>query len=75
MARALATGLPGLTLAGATSRDAGRAREFLAGLPGAPPLLEFEELVERSDLVVEAATQAALVELRPDDPGRPGAIS
>ena len=61
VARALARGMPGLTLAGATSRDAGRAREFLAGLPGAPPLLGFGELLERADVVVEAATQAALV--------------
>ena len=65
VARALAKGMPGLALAGVTSRDAGRAREFLAGLPGPPPFLEFEELVERSDLVVEAATRAALVELAP----------
>ena len=64
--------MPGLTLAGATSRDAGRAREFLAGLPGAPPLLGFGELLERADVVVEAATQAALVELAPTilDAGR-----
>jgi aspartate dehydrogenase len=65
IARALARGMPGLTLAGATSRDAGRAREFLASLPGAPPLLRFDELVQCSDIVVETATQAALVELAP----------
>jgi aspartate dehydrogenase len=65
VARALAGGLPGLTLAGVTARDAARAREFLAGLPGAPPLLEFDALLERADLVVEAATQAALVERAP----------
>jgi predicted dinucleotide-utilizing enzyme len=52
-------------LAGATSRDAGRAREFLAGLPGAPPPSEAGELVARSDVVVEAATRAALEELAP----------
>jgi aspartate dehydrogenase len=65
VARALATGLPGVTLAGVTSRDAGRAREFLAGLPGHPPLLGFRELLEGSDVIVEAATRAALVELAP----------
>src|SRR5262245_19894368 len=65
VARALAAGLPGLTLAGATARDGVRAREFLAGLPGPPPLLEFDALLECSDLVVEAATQAALVERAP----------
>jgi aspartate dehydrogenase len=63
--RARAAGLPGLTLAGVTSRDAGRAREFLAGLPGSPPVLDFNELLGRADLIVEAATQAALVELAP----------
>jgi aspartate dehydrogenase len=65
VARALAAGMPGLTLVGATGGDAGRAREFLAGLPGAPPCLPFEELVDRADLVVEAATRAALVERAP----------
>jgi aspartate dehydrogenase len=65
VARALVAGLPGLTLAGVTSRDAARARAFLAELPRAPALLGFEELLERADLVVEAATQAALVELAP----------
>ena len=65
VARALAGGMPGLTLAGATSRDAGRAREFLSSLAGSPPCLQFEELVDRADLVVEAATQAALIEHAP----------
>lgn len=65
VARALAGGMPGLVLAGATARDAGRARAFLSSLPGAPPCLAFEELVDRVDVVVEAATQAALVELAP----------
>jgi aspartate dehydrogenase len=57
--------MPGLVLAGATSLDAGRAQEFLASLPGAPPFLGFGELLERADVVVEAATQAALVERAP----------
>ncbi len=65
MARALAGGMPGLVLAGATSRDARRARAFLSSLPGAPPCLPFAELIEHADLVVEATTQAALVELAP----------
>jgi aspartate dehydrogenase len=65
VARALAGGIPGLVLEGATSRDARRAGEFLATLPGAPPLLGFRELLERADIVVEAATQTALVELAP----------
>jgi aspartate dehydrogenase len=66
VARALAGGaMPGLVLAGATSRDAERARAFLSSLPGTPPCLPFAELVQQADLVVEAATQAALVELAP----------
>ena len=65
VARALAAGMPGLTLVGATSRDANRAGEFLASLPGAPPVLAAPELLERADIVVEAATQAALAELAP----------
>jgi len=72
VARALAMGLQGLALSGVTSRDSGRAREFLADLPGPPPFLEFRELVERSDVIVEAATRAALVDLAPTvlDAGR-----
>ena len=37
VARALVGGLPGVVLAGAMSRDAARARGFLATLPGPPP--------------------------------------
>jgi aspartate dehydrogenase len=72
VARALAAGMPGLTLVGAASRDAGRAREFLSSLPGAPPLLPFGDLLDRADVVVEAATQAVLVDLAPPvlDAGR-----
>jgi aspartate dehydrogenase len=65
VARALAAGLPGLSLAGATSRDGDRARAFLSTLIGDPPLLEFGELLHRADIVVETATQAALVERAP----------
>ncbi len=65
VARALAAGIPGLSLAGATSRDRDRARAFLSTLVGGPPLLEFGELVERADIVVETATQAALAERAP----------
>jgi aspartate dehydrogenase len=61
VARALAGGIPGLVLAGATSRDLDRARTFLSTLPGAPPHLGLDTLLERADLIVEAATQAALV--------------
>lgn len=65
VARALADGLPGCTLAGATSRDEAKAKAFLAGLPGAPTYLTLPALVEQSDLVVEAATQTALADLAP----------
>jgi aspartate dehydrogenase len=65
VARALADGLPGCALAGGTARDEARARAFLATLPGAPPYLAWPALIEQSDLVVEAATQAALADLAP----------
>ncbi|MGH7320569.1 MAG: aspartate dehydrogenase [Candidatus Rokuibacteriota bacterium] len=65
VARALAEGLSGCALAGATSRDEPKAKAFLATLPGSAPYLERGHLIEASDLVVEAATQAALVELAP----------
>jgi aspartate dehydrogenase len=65
VARALARGLPGSMLVGAASRDGTRARAFLETLPGSPPWLEAGALIERSDLILEAATQAALVELAP----------
>jgi aspartate dehydrogenase len=57
VARALTSGIPGLALAGVSVRDPGAA-----GIPGALPL---PELVRRSDLVVEAATQVALLEFGP----------
>jgi aspartate dehydrogenase len=65
VARAVADGLPGCALAGGTSRDETKAKAFLSTLPGAPPYLTLPALIEASDLVVEAATQAALAELAP----------
>jgi aspartate dehydrogenase len=65
VARALADGLSGCALAGGTARDEARGKAFLATLPGAPPYLALPALIEQSDLVVEAATQAALAELAP----------
>jgi aspartate dehydrogenase len=61
--RALAAGIPGCALAGATSRDPARAAAFLDTLPGSPPFLDPAGLIERADLIVEAATQAALDQL------------
>jgi aspartate dehydrogenase len=65
VARALADGLPGCALVGATSRDEGRAKTFLASLPGEPPYLTLSRLCEQATLVVEAATGAALAEIAP----------
>lgn len=42
-------------IAGVSSRTAESARSFLATLKSAPPLLERDELIARSDLVLEAA--------------------
>jgi len=63
--RALDAGLPGLTLAGATARDRGKAEGFLQGLGTPAPFLTLDELVAASDLVVEASTQAHLAEIAP----------
>ena len=65
VARALAEGLPGSVLAGATSRGADRARAFLASLPAPAPYVGLDELIERSDLVLEAATRDALEPVAP----------
>jgi aspartate dehydrogenase len=65
VAWALADGMPGSVLVGATSRDRARGEVFLKGLPGEPPYLELGELVARADLIVEAATQGALTEVAP----------
>jgi aspartate dehydrogenase len=65
VARALAAGIPGTVPAGAATRDAARGRAFLDTLPGRPPCLDLAGLVAASDLVVEAATQPALLEAAP----------
>jgi aspartate dehydrogenase len=65
VARAVAEGMPGCALVGGTSRDEARAKAFLGTLPGAPPYLVLPRLVEAADLVVEAATREALIELAP----------
>jgi aspartate dehydrogenase len=57
IARAASGELPGVALAGVTVRDPARAAEY--------PALGLAELIERSDLVVEAATQAALRDFGP----------
>ena len=62
---ALAAGIPGLTLAAATSRDRDRGERFLKNLSTPPPWVELDELVRISDIVVEASTQAHLAEIAP----------
>lgn len=63
--RAVESGIHGIALVGGNGRDRGRAEAFLASLPSKPPFLALEELIRVSDLVIETATQAALVELAP----------
>ncbi|MBI2152797.1 MAG: aspartate dehydrogenase [Candidatus Rokubacteria bacterium] len=62
---AVEAGIPGIALAGGTGRDGAKAEAFLASLPSKPPFLPPEELIQASDLVLEAATQAALQDLAP----------
>ena len=57
VAEAVSRGMPGTALAGVTVRKAATAGPF--------PALPLPALIERSDLIVEAATQAALREFGP----------
>jgi aspartate dehydrogenase len=57
IARAITAGIPGVTLAGVHVRDPAKAKGF--------PAVSLPELIQRSDLIVEAATQAALGEFAP----------
>jgi aspartate dehydrogenase len=50
-------------VAGVTSRTESSARQFLAGLRNPPPYLDLDALVQRADLLVEAAGQEAVPEL------------
>jgi aspartate dehydrogenase len=52
-------------LVAVTTRHQERAKPFLQGLCHEPPLLPLVELVSRSDLVVETATQEALEAIAP----------
>ena len=53
--RAADSGQLNVPVAGVTSRDEGRAREFLGTLNSPPPYLDRQELISRSDLIVETA--------------------
>ena len=57
IAKAIENGIPGVTLAGVTVRSATNAGGFAA--------YPLDELIGRSDLIVEAATQAALLDFGP----------
>ncbi len=63
--RALDGGIDGLALAGATARDRARGEAFLGTLATAPPYLALDRLIAASDLLVEASTQAHLIEWAP----------
>lgn len=67
---ALDEGIPGLALSGATARRREQAEGILATLGSKPPFLALDDLVEASDLVVEASTQAHLEEIAPKTLGR-----
>jgi aspartate dehydrogenase len=57
VADALTRGIPGTTLVGVSVRQPATATGY--------PMLALDELIERADLIVEAATQAALREFGP----------
>jgi aspartate dehydrogenase len=54
-----------MQLAAVSTRHQERAEPFLRGLCHQPPSLSLEELVARSELVIEAATQEALEAIAP----------
>ena len=55
--------LGSVAIAGVTSRTEGPAREFLSTLRDAPPYLERDDLIARSDLLVETAGSHVVPEL------------
>jgi aspartate dehydrogenase len=63
--QALDAGVPALRLAGATARSRDKAEAFLKSLEAPVPFLALDELVDASDIVVEASTQAHLQEIAP----------
>lgn len=60
VARGLADGMPGLTLACAAARDRAKAEAWLASAGIECPLVEVEEFPARADLAVECAPSAIL---------------
>jgi aspartate dehydrogenase len=72
MARALDQGEVRALLVGITDADRERAEKVAAALASKAPVVSLIELVQRSDVIVEAASQAALPEIVPKvlDAGR-----
>ena len=66
IATAIDRGQGPMVLAAVADADRDKAERFAAGLRKPPPVVAIEELVHRSDLVVEAASQAALAEIVPN---------
>jgi aspartate dehydrogenase len=64
VAAGLEKGVPGAALAAITSRDLGKARDQArAALRGDPPVVPLDEMVRRSDIVVESAPAPAFGEI------------
>lgn len=63
--RALDQGIPGLRLAGALARDREKAERFLKELTRPAPVLDLDELIAASNLIMEASTRAHLEEFAP----------
>jgi aspartate dehydrogenase len=65
MARAIDRGEISAELVAFADQDVARAEQFAAGLIHGVPVVSLDELVRRSDLIVEAASQAALPAIVP----------
>lgn len=61
--RAVVDGRLRVSLAGVTSRSESKAMDFLATLPVSPPYLDLDSLIDRSDLLIEAAGPSAVPQL------------
>lgn len=65
IAKALDAGFCGAVLAAIADQDRPKAERFAAGLRNPVPVVSLDELMAHSDLIVEAAGQAALPEVVP----------
>ncbi len=65
MCQAIDRGEVDVELVAVATRQHDRARTFLCTLRHPPALLDLDAVIQRSDLVVEAATQEALTEIAP----------